>query len=105
MSHLVATFHTFVKTFASSCLLSKTSPATSETIAPSAYQESYDNARLIVGDPHTEVTGVLISLDAIESVVDEAIAKKCNMIVSHHPIVFRGLKSLTGKNYVRAYRH
>lgn len=71
-----------------------------ETIAPPAYQEGYDNARLIVGNPQTEVSGILVSLDAIESVVDEAIAKNCNLIVSHHPIVFRGLKSLTGKNYV-----
>ena len=71
-----------------------------EAIAPSAYQESYDNARLIVGNPSATVSGILVSLDAIESVVDEAIAKQCNMIVSHHPIVFSGLKSLTGKNYV-----
>ena len=71
-----------------------------ETLAPRAYQESYDNAGLITGNPTQEVTGVLVSLDAIESVVDEAIERKCNLIVSHHPIVFRGLKSLTGKNYV-----
>ena len=71
-----------------------------ETIAPPAYQESYDNSGLIVGDPQAEVSGILVSLDALESVVDEAIAKGCNLIVSHHPIVFRGLKSLTGKNYV-----
>ena len=71
-----------------------------ETVAPPAYQEGYDNAQLIVGNPQAEVTGILVSLDAIESVVDEAIAKNCNLIVSHHPIVFRGLKSLTGKNYV-----
>ena len=71
-----------------------------ETIAPRSYQESYDNAGLITGNPATEVTGILVSLDAIESVVDEAVAQECNMIVSHHPIVFRGLKSLTGKNYV-----
>ena len=71
-----------------------------ETIAPPAYQEPYDNARLIVGDPQAEVKGMLVSLDAIESVVDEAIAKGCNLVVSHHPIVFSGLQSLTGKNYV-----
>ena len=71
-----------------------------ETIAPPAYQESYDNSGLIVGNPQVEVSGILISLDATEAVVDEAIAKGCNLIVSHHPIVFRGLKSLTGKNYV-----
>ena len=71
-----------------------------ETVAPPTYQESYDNSGLIVGDPRAEVSGILVSLDTIESVVDEAIAKGCNLIVSHHPIVFRGLKSLTGKNYV-----
>ncbi|MBU2913631.1 Nif3-like dinuclear metal center hexameric protein [Reichenbachiella agariperforans] len=68
--------------------------------APPAYQESYDNSRLIVGDPNTELTGVLISLDCIETVVEEAIRKGCNLIVSHHPIVFKGLKSFTGKDYV-----
>ncbi|MFP4094041.1 MAG: Nif3-like dinuclear metal center hexameric protein [Cyclobacteriaceae bacterium] len=71
-----------------------------ESIAPRAYQESYDNARLITGNPQDEVKGILISLDATEEVVDEAIRRGCNLIVSHHPIVFRGLKSLTGKNYV-----
>lgn len=71
-----------------------------EALAPLNLQESYDNAGLIVGDPETAVTGVLFSLDAIESVVDEAISKGCNMIVSHHPIVFRGLKQFNGKNYV-----
>jgi dinuclear metal center YbgI/SA1388 family protein len=71
-----------------------------ETLAPLAYQESYDNAGLIVGDPTTEITGVLVSLDATEVVVDEAIAKGCNVIVAHHPIVFKGLKKLNGKNYV-----
>ncbi|PIB34618.1 Nif3-like dinuclear metal center hexameric protein [Reichenbachiella sp. 5M10] len=68
--------------------------------APPAYQESYDNSRLIVGDAHTAITGILISLDCTEAVVEEAITKGCNLIVSHHPIVFSGLKSLTGKNYV-----
>ena len=71
-----------------------------ETIAPKAYQESYDNAGLITGDPSQECTGILVSLDCIESVVDEAIEKNCNMIVAHHPIVFKGIKQLNGKNYV-----
>ncbi|MCV9389463.1 Nif3-like dinuclear metal center hexameric protein [Reichenbachiella ulvae] len=68
--------------------------------APPAYQESYDNSRLITGDPNQELKGVLISLDCTEAVVREAIEQGCNMIVAHHPIVFKGLKSLTGKNYV-----
>lgn len=71
-----------------------------ESIAPLAYQESYDNAGLITGDPNTEITGVLVTLDAIESIIDEAIAKGCNVVVAHHPIVFKGLKKLNGKNYV-----
>lgn len=71
-----------------------------ETIAPLSYQESYDNAGLICGDFSSSVTGVLCSLDCIESVVDEAISKNCNLIVAHHPIVFSGLKKITGKNYV-----
>jgi dinuclear metal center YbgI/SA1388 family protein len=71
-----------------------------EMLAPLAYQESYDNAGLIVGDPAAEITGVLVSLDATEAVVDEAIAKGCNVIVAHHPIVFKGFKKLNGKNYV-----
>ena len=71
-----------------------------EDWAPLAYQESYDNSGLIVGDSSVELTGVLVSLDCTEEVVAEAIAKGCNAIVSHHPIVFKGLKSFTGANYV-----
>ncbi|MEJ7692114.1 Nif3-like dinuclear metal center hexameric protein [Daejeonella sp.] len=71
-----------------------------ETIAPLAYQEDYDNSGLIVGDPGKEINGVLISLDCTEAVVDEAIADGLNLIISHHPIVFRGLKKFNGKNYV-----
>ena len=71
-----------------------------ETIAPPRLQESYDNAQLIVGDPQREITGVLTCLDSTEAVVAEAVATGCNVIVAHHPIVFRGLKSLTGKTYI-----
>ncbi|MBS9524715.1 Nif3-like dinuclear metal center hexameric protein [Litoribacter alkaliphilus] len=71
-----------------------------ETLAPPAYQESYDNAQLLTGDPEAKVTGVLCTLDATEAVVDEAIELNCNLIVAHHPIIFKGLKSLTGKNYI-----
>lgn len=71
-----------------------------ETIAPPALQESYDNAGLITGNPDWLCTGALCSLDVIEEVVDEAIQKKCNLIVAHHPIIFSGLKKITGKNYV-----
>jgi dinuclear metal center YbgI/SA1388 family protein len=71
-----------------------------EKLAPLSYQESYDNAGLITGSPEWEVTGILISLDATEAVVEEAITQSCNLIVAHHPIVFKGLKKLTGANYV-----
>lgn len=71
-----------------------------EKIAPLSYQESYDNAGLIVGNPYMTVTGVLVTLDSTEAVVEEAIAKGCNLIVAHHPIVFKGLKKLNGRNYV-----
>ena len=69
-----------------------------EGFAPSSYQESYDNSQLLVGNPQAEITSVLVTLDVIESVIDEAIEKKCNLIIAHHPIIFKGLKSLTGKN-------
>jgi dinuclear metal center YbgI/SA1388 family protein len=71
-----------------------------ETIAPPVYQEGYDNAGLIVGQAGQACTGVLTCLDATEAVVAEARKKGCNLIVAHHPIVFKGLKSLTGRNYV-----
>lgn len=71
-----------------------------ETWAPLSYQESYDNAGLIVGNFNDEVTGVLVTLDATEAVIDEAIAKGCNVVIAHHPIVFKGLKKFNGRNYV-----
>jgi dinuclear metal center YbgI/SA1388 family protein len=71
-----------------------------ETIAPPAYQETYDNAQLITGNPEEEVKGILCSLDVTEEVVQEAVENQCNLIVAHHPIIFKGLKSLTGKNHV-----
>ena len=71
-----------------------------ESIAPIHLQESYDNAGLIVGNPATEVTGVLTCLDCTEEIIAEAKAKGCNLVVAHHPIVFRGLKRFNGSNYV-----
>uniref|UniRef100_UPI00404B0CF4 Nif3-like dinuclear metal center hexameric protein n=1 Tax=Fulvivirga sp. TaxID=1931237 RepID=UPI00404B0CF4 len=71
-----------------------------ESIAPLAYQESYDNSGLLTGNAKDEVTTILISLDVTEQVVEEAIELGANLIVAHHPIIFKGLKSLTGKNYV-----
>ena len=71
-----------------------------ESIAPPIYQESYDNSGLIVGDQQVICTGVLTCLDTTEAVIEEAIENNCNLIVAHHPIVFRGLKRFTGDNYV-----
>ncbi|NIJ52109.1 Nif3-like dinuclear metal center hexameric protein [Dyadobacter arcticus] len=71
-----------------------------EKLAPLAYQEGYDNAGLLVGSSETEVQGILFTLDVTEKIVDEAIEKQCNLIVAHHPIIFKGLKKLNGKNYV-----
>lgn len=69
-------------------------------LAPFVYQESYDNSGLLVGDPKREVTGVVVALDCTEAVIDEAIACGANVVLTHHPIIFKGLKRLTGGNYV-----
>ncbi|MGD9328090.1 MAG: Nif3-like dinuclear metal center hexameric protein [Cyclobacteriaceae bacterium] len=71
-----------------------------EQTAPLSLQEEYDNAGLLTGNKNQELNGVLISLDATEEVIDEALRLGCNMVVSHHPIIFRGLKKITGSNYV-----
>jgi dinuclear metal center YbgI/SA1388 family protein len=71
-----------------------------EAFAPLAYQEDYDNCGLITGDASAEAKGVLLSLDCIESVIDEAIENNCNLVISHHPIVFSGLKKITGSTYI-----
>ncbi|MCC2546280.1 Nif3-like dinuclear metal center hexameric protein [Hymenobacter sp. BT175] len=71
-----------------------------ENLAPLAYQESYDNAGLQCGDPAAEVRGVLIALDCTPAILDEAIRRGCNVVVAHHPVVFRPLKRLTGANEV-----
>ncbi len=71
-----------------------------EQLAPTSYAEDFDNVGLLVGDPNAEITGILVCHDALEPVIDEAIAKKCNMIVCFHPILFAPLKKIIGKNYV-----
>lgn len=71
-----------------------------ENIAPPAYQESYDNAGLLTGSPDSIIKGILISLDATEAVLDEAIEKSCNLVIVHHPIIFKGIKKITGTDYV-----
>ncbi len=71
-----------------------------EKFAPLTYQESYDNCGLLVGNRDTEATGAIVTLDCTEAVIEEAINKKCNLIVAHHPIIFGGIKKLNGNNYV-----
>ena len=71
-----------------------------EEIAPLSLQEDYDNAGWQVGDKYSEATGALLCIDVTEEVVDEAISLGVNLIISHHPLLFKGVKSLTGKNYV-----
>ena len=81
-----------------------------EKIAPLHLQEGYDNSGLQVGDLNSEINGVLISLDVTLEVVDDAINKKCNMIVAHHPVIFGELKNisngyLTGDVIIKAIKN
>jgi dinuclear metal center YbgI/SA1388 family protein len=71
-----------------------------ESVAPLAFQESYDNAGLIIGQPDDEISGILITLDITEEILDEAIQKNLNLVIAHHPIIFGGIKKLNGKNYI-----
>jgi len=71
-----------------------------EELAPLNYAEDFDNVGLLVGNKNTKVTSILVTHDTLEEVIDEAIEKKCNLIVSFHPIIFKGLKKINGSNYV-----
>ncbi len=71
-----------------------------EELAPLQDAEDFDNVGLLIGDDQIDVTNILVSLDTLEVTIDEAIKKKCNLIVSFHPIIFSGLKNLNGSNYV-----
>jgi len=71
-----------------------------ESWAPLEFQADYDNAGLLVGDPSMAVTGVLVALDVTEEVISEAVEKGCNVVLTHHPIIFKGLKRLTGRTEV-----
>ena len=71
-----------------------------ERLFPPSVQESYDNSGLITGNINDEISGVLVTIDINEQVISEALKKKCNIIVSHHPIIFHPLKRLTGSNYI-----
>jgi dinuclear metal center YbgI/SA1388 family protein len=81
-----------------------------EAWAPRSLQEDYDNSGLQVGDPEAEITSALVCLDCTEAVVEEAAKLGCGLIISHHPVIFKGLKSLVARSYVErtvlaAYRH
>ncbi|MBA3828360.1 MAG: Nif3-like dinuclear metal center hexameric protein [Taibaiella sp.] len=71
-----------------------------EQFAPPAYQETYDNSGLQVGNAQEIVTGILLTLDITEEVLQEAIANKCNLVIAHHPLIFSGLKRVTDNTYV-----
>lgn len=71
-----------------------------EDFAPVSLQEDYDNAGLIIGNADDDCKGIITTLDVTEDVIAEALSKKCNLIVAHHPIIFKGLKKLNGKSYV-----
>lgn len=71
-----------------------------EDFAPLSLQESYDNAGLSIGDKNMNIDAALLCIDITEEVIDEAISKNCNLIISHHPLIFSGLKKINGKNYI-----
>lgn len=81
-----------------------------ETFAPLDLQESYDNSGLLIGEKENLVRGALLCLDVTEAIIDEAITLDINLIIAHHPLIFKGLKRITGRNYVercvlKAIRH
>ena len=83
---------------------------TLETWAPPALQEDYDNSGLQVGDPGREVRAALVALDCTEEVVAEAVRRGCDLVIAHHPVIFRGLKRITGatgveRTLLAAIRH
>ena len=70
-----------------------------ENIIPLYIQEEYDNSGLIIGNENENISKALITLDCTEEVLDEAIENNCNIIIAHHPILFNGIKKITGSNY------
>ena len=70
-----------------------------DSAVPLSFQEGYDNSGLQVGSPEREMSSAMITLDVTEEVIDEAINSKCDVVVSHHPLIFNGIKSLSGKSF------
>ncbi len=71
-----------------------------EEFAPATLQESWDNTGLLVGSETAECSGVMLCVDITPAIIDEAVEAGCNMVVSHHPLIFRGIKRLNGANRV-----
>lgn len=71
-----------------------------EAWAPRSLQEEYDNSGLQVGEPEAEISSAMVCLDCTEAVVEEAAAHGCGLIISHHPVIFKGLKSLVATGHV-----
>jgi dinuclear metal center YbgI/SA1388 family protein len=71
-----------------------------EQWAPPALQEHYDNCGLLTGNADADITGILVTLDVTEAVMEEALRNQCNLVVAHHPVIFQGLKKLTGATHV-----
>ena len=71
-----------------------------ESEVPLSLQEDYDNSGLQVGTPESEISSAIITLDVTEKVLEEAIASGCDVVISHHPVIFKGIKSLTGRSYI-----
>ena len=69
-----------------------------EELAPLQLQESYDNAGLLIGEPEMKISGVLVAVDLTEEVLKEAQDKKCNLVITHHPLIFKGIKKITGRS-------
>jgi dinuclear metal center YbgI/SA1388 family protein len=68
-----------------------------DSAIPLSYQEEYDNSGLQIGLPESEISSALITLDITEDVIDEAVSEKCSIIISHHPLIFKGIKKITGR--------
>ena len=69
-----------------------------EKLAPTSLQETYDNSGLLIGSKTNDVNKILITLDVTEEVIEEAVSKNCELIIAHHPLIFKGLKKLTNSN-------
>ena len=74
-----------------------------EDFAPLRYQEEWDNSGYQCGNPFAECTGALICVDVTEDIVEEALSRRCNLIIAHHPLLFRGVKQVVGRNRVERW--